>query len=197
LATVYVNLNKVRDGRYQYNKLFITTNQSFAEFQTTFLHLAGEGQIYESNLRMDLYDKLSTDLQKGMASHLVDLNTYNKLAACCLSLDTELQRINARVDRQKRLAEGKSRTDTTTSKTFTPASTSAPFKSTSFVPRVSASPEPTRQATPGLTSSSVTCYNCKKPGHFSCDCPEPRRADLKEIKENKDKGTPESGKDYA
>jgi hypothetical protein len=42
----------------------------------------------------------------------------------------------------------------------------------------------------------VTCYNCKKPGHFSCDCPEPRRADLKEIEEDKDEGTLESGKEY-
>jgi hypothetical protein len=78
-----------------------------------------------------------------MASYLVDLDTYNKLAACCLSLDTELWRINARVDRQKRLAEGKSCIDTTASKTFTLASTSALFKSTLFVLRVSASPEPT------------------------------------------------------
>jgi hypothetical protein len=132
-----------------------------------------------------------------MASHLVDLDTYDKLAACCLSLDTELQRINARVDRQKRLVKGKSRTNTTASKTFTSASTSASFKSTLFVLRVSASPEPTRQATPGLTSSSVTCYNCKKLGHFSYDCPKPRHADLKEIEEDKDKRTLESGKDYA
>jgi hypothetical protein len=48
---------------------------------------------------MDLYNKLSTDLQKGMASHLIELNTYDKLAACCLSLNTELQRINARINR--------------------------------------------------------------------------------------------------
>jgi hypothetical protein len=97
----------------------MTTNQLFVKFQTTFLYLTGEGQIYKSNLRMDLYNKLFTDLQKGMASYLVNLDTYNKLAARCLSLDTELRRINARVDRQKRLAEGKSRTDTTASKTFT------------------------------------------------------------------------------
>jgi hypothetical protein len=48
---------------------------------------------------MDLYDKLFTDLQKEMAFYLVDLDTYDKLAACCLSLNTELRRINARVDR--------------------------------------------------------------------------------------------------
>jgi hypothetical protein len=87
---------------------------------------------------MDLYNKLFTDLQKGIASHLVDLDTYDKLAACCLSFDTELRRINARIDRQKRLAKGKSCTDTTASKTFTLASTSAPFKSTLFVLCVSA-----------------------------------------------------------
>jgi hypothetical protein len=44
---------------------------------------------------------------------------------------------------------------------------------------------------------SVTYYNCKKPGHFSCDCLKPRHADLKEIKEDKDKGTLELGKEYA
>jgi hypothetical protein len=79
-----------------------------------------------------------------MASYLVNLDTYNKLTACCLFLDTELRRINTHVNRQKRLAEGKSCTDTTAFKTFTPASTSALFKSTLFVLRVSASPEPTR-----------------------------------------------------
>jgi hypothetical protein len=92
---------------------------------------------------MNLYNKLSTNLQKGIASHLVDLDTYNKLAAYCLSLDTELWRINICVNRQKRLAKEKSYTDTTASKTFTPASTSAFFKSTLFVLCVSASLKPT------------------------------------------------------
>jgi hypothetical protein len=68
----------------------MTTNQLFAKFQTTFLHLAGEGQIYKSNLQIDLYDKLFTNLQKGIAFYLVNLDTYDKLAACCLSLDTKL-----------------------------------------------------------------------------------------------------------
>jgi hypothetical protein len=40
----------------------MTTNQLFAKFQTTFLYLAGKRQIYKSNLRIDLYNKLFTDL---------------------------------------------------------------------------------------------------------------------------------------
>jgi hypothetical protein len=84
-----------------------------------------------------------------------------------------------------------------TSKTFTSASTSALFKSTLFVLRMSASPEPTRQAILGLTFLLVICYNCKKLGHFFCDCSEPRHADLKKIEEDKDKEALESGKDHA
>jgi hypothetical protein len=134
-----------------------------------------------------------------MASYLVDLDTYNKLAAYCLSLNTKLRRINTRVDRQKRFAKGKSHTNTIASKTFTLASISAFFKLTLFVSRVFVSPKPTCQATPGLTFLLITYYNYKKPGHFSCDCLKPRRVNLKKIKKNKDKdkGALESGKDHA
>src|SRR6266487_7205207 len=77
------------------------SNQSFAEFQTIFLHLAGEGEIPADSLRLDLYDKLTTQLQERLAAILVDLDTYKKLTDHCMSLDTELKRINACVDRQK------------------------------------------------------------------------------------------------
>jgi hypothetical protein len=40
----------------------MTTNQLFAKFQTTFLYLAGKEQIYKSNLRINLYNKLFTNL---------------------------------------------------------------------------------------------------------------------------------------
>jgi hypothetical protein len=74
-----------------------------------------------------------------MAFYLIDLDTYNKLAACCLSLNTKLWRINTYVNRQKRLIKEKSYTDIITSKTFTLTSISAFFKSTLFVLCVSAS----------------------------------------------------------
>ena len=34
LASIYVNLNAIRDARYNYNSLIMKLSQSFMEFQT-------------------------------------------------------------------------------------------------------------------------------------------------------------------
>jgi hypothetical protein len=112
LAAIYVNPNKTRDARYAYGRLMIKANQPFAEFQTTFLHLAGEGEVPADNLHIDLYNKLTTSLQERLATILPDLDTYNKLATRCLTADTELRRITTRVDRQKRFKDERASTTT-------------------------------------------------------------------------------------
>jgi hypothetical protein len=220
LAPRYINPNKVRDARYDYGKLFMKAGESFADFQTTFLHLAGEGQIHSDNLRLDLYDKLTTQLQERLAATLEDLDTYQKLANRCLSLDTELKRISARVDRQKRFKDD--RTSTSVPNTSLPTlalPTSNPIRNeaaraltTPYRPRApTAAPPPygpsailQRSATPTTTTrfnspapaTTATCYNCRKPGHMANDCVEPKRtADVKEIEEEED--TVEAGKEYA
>ena len=45
LASIYVNPNAVRDARHDYNSLTMKPGQSFSEFQTQFLHLAGQAQV--------------------------------------------------------------------------------------------------------------------------------------------------------
>src|SRR5438477_11841528 len=77
------------------------TGQTFTEFQTQFLNLAGEAQIPMESLCLDLYDKLTTPLQEKLAVNLTTLDTFAELSASCLSLDTELRRIAAWVDQQK------------------------------------------------------------------------------------------------
>lgn len=193
LAAIYVNPNKVRDARYDYNRLMMKPTQTFVEFQTQFLHLAGEAQIPAESLRLDLYDKLTTQLQEKLAVHLRTLDTFAELSACCLSLDSELKRIAARVDRQKRIRDNKP--------SATPASlgvgpiipsTATHARATPEVPRnyraMLENPRNSelRQSTPVALPAppTITCYNCHKPGHIAISCPEPKRADLKEIEED-------------
>ena len=188
LASVFVNPNLVRDARYDYSRLVMAAGQPFTEFQTQFLHLAGQAQTPAEDLRLDLYDKLTTQLQRGIAPNLRSLDTYAELAASCQSLDTELKRITARESQQRR------QRSVATAPLISTAPTALRLPSTmptgprldSVAPRASKAPDnlrvnQSRQATP--LDSTITCYNCHKPGHIAPSCPEPRKGDLKEIEE--------------
>jgi len=179
----------VRDAKYDYSRLTMRTCQTFIELQTQFLHLAGEAQIPAESLRLDLFDKLTTQLQEKLAAQLRTLDTYEELSASCLSLDAELRRIAARSERRKLLRNkpsplavsaplgiGPSTLDITTR---TRNASVAP-RNTSITPRN----QELRQTTPAAPNAMVTCYNCSKPGHYAPDCPEPRKTDLKEIEED-------------
>ena len=91
LASIYVNPNKVRDSQHQYYALAIKETQTFAEFQTKFLSLAGRAQIPRDNLRIDLYDKVQLSLRRGIAPMFHTLALYKELALALRSYDSELR----------------------------------------------------------------------------------------------------------
>ena len=43
------------------------STETFSEFYTKFLHLAGEGQIPDKDLYLDLYEKITLELQCAIA----------------------------------------------------------------------------------------------------------------------------------
>jgi hypothetical protein len=61
--------------------------KTFTNFYTQFLHLASEGQILDEDLRSDLYDKLTLDLQCAIALMEGTLNTLKDLQKAVLCLD--------------------------------------------------------------------------------------------------------------
>jgi hypothetical protein len=75
LSDIYEDPFRVQNARKDYWKLVMKTTKAFPDFYTRFLHLAGEGQIPEDDLRPDLYNKLTLDLQRAIAPTEESLTT--------------------------------------------------------------------------------------------------------------------------
>ena len=70
-----------------YCKLIIWSTKTFMDFYTRFLHLASEGQILGEDLRLDLYDKLTLELQHAIALMEGTLDELKDLQKALLRLD--------------------------------------------------------------------------------------------------------------
>ena len=62
LSSVYLDPFKVQNARQEYRRLNMKPSQTFTEFYTKFLHLAGRAKILVEDWRPDLYDKLTIKL---------------------------------------------------------------------------------------------------------------------------------------
>jgi hypothetical protein len=190
LANIYLDPFKVKNARQDYRRLNMKPAQTFTEFYTKFLHLAGEAKIPLDDWQPDLYDKLTMELQKAILPTLSNLTTHKALADQCLLLDRELKRIHERSDRikarQTTTAGNRNPTKTTEKDTSTTTKPSTPVPISTFSkPRLMYDTSE-KQA----LSRAGACFNCHQPGHLARDCP--TKADNKVIEGNEDN---ESGKD--
>jgi hypothetical protein len=177
LATIYVNRYKVQNARHEYRRLVMKSTQPFPEFYTKFSQLAGVARIPEEDLRPDLYDKLSFDLQKLILPTYGSLTTLTLLTDQCLLLDQENRRIKERMSRVQNRNASTAAASTTTTRPTTAATPSS--SSNTLAPTPAARPsnqftrvrpqydDPARKA----LSMAGKCFKCEQVGHFSRDCP--------------------------
>lgn len=173
LAEILENPFEAQDARTEFRELRMRNSETFADFYTRFLHLAGTGRIPTDDLQPDLYDKLTPALQQAVMPFLDVLLTSTELANKCRLVDKNLRRLQIR-QAAERTTRFRSRpvaapTFTAPAVTFT---ASKPMPRTASPAPVPGLYGPARQATPVRKDPEDACYKCKKPGHFARDCPD-------------------------
>ena len=95
LSAIYEDPYKVQNARIEYKNLMMKPAEQFMDFHTRFLHLAGQAKIPQDDLRPDLFDKLTIELQRTVLPIYTTLTTEKILADQCLSLDQGLRQLKA------------------------------------------------------------------------------------------------------
>ena len=76
-------------------------SETFADFHTRFLYLAGQARIPKDDLQLDLFDKLTIELQRTILLVYSTLTTVKTLVDECLSLDQGFRKLKACSERLK------------------------------------------------------------------------------------------------
>jgi hypothetical protein len=194
LASIYDDPYKTQNARSEYRSLSMKPSQTFTEFYTRFLHLAGRARIPILDWQPDLYYKLTTKLQKSVLPKLDDFTTHGQLAAHCTRMDQGLKRIADREERYQRNPRpaasppatrnepkpNTARGSLTPSRAATPPAPSRPR--VSFTPAADRIRPKYDDLHRQELSRLGACFGCGQPGHMVHDCPHKiRSADVKNM----------------
>ena len=106
LANIYLDPYKVENARQQYRTIRMKPTQSFTEFYTEFLQLAGDADIPPPDWRPDLYDKLTFELHRAVIPLYDTFADHQALADKCRRIDQDLKRMKERTDQAKGVKPG-------------------------------------------------------------------------------------------
>jgi len=161
MAELWSNPNKQKDARAAFRKLVMDKGVKFQDFYAEFSRLVAEGRIATQDLKDELNTKLWWKLQEAVTVYYND-DTFNlhQFSTKCAAIDRQ---IRERLDNIPRASE-KPKPSTTQRK-------DTPKQTTGHVKEVGGQAKATE--TDEAPKPTMTCYNCRKPGHMARKCPEP------------------------
>jgi Zinc knuckle len=185
MQELWSNPNKQRDARSAFRKLVMEKGVKFQEFYAEFSRLVAEGHIAAQDLKDELYTKLWWKLQESVAVYYNDSDySLHRFSTMCAVVDRQ---IRERLDKTPQASE-KPKTPTATTKDTPKPTTRHTLEvgGQTKTAETDAAPKPT-----------MTCYNCRKPGHMARKCPKPMTSQRKRFSSNvvKELADAESGND--
>lgn len=166
--------NERETARIEYNRCQMSINETFNQFYGRFSALASKARVEQPDQLRDMFRKLHPDLHQLAINYMATDPDYQSALKRFHFLDNEL-RINRdyRARRTKMSSIGPSAFTSSSPRTIsgqTPIKQESPNSSR----QVSSQPEKPHYLNRSVEGIIRKCYNCRKVGHMSRDCPEPQ-----------------------
>ncbi len=160
LEEIYEDQDLIRKCRREYVALK-QLNKPFSSFYSEFTRIFSFLNYDDAILMNDIQNKINNRLQDALSVCLIEFSSLDKLKTFLQDVNNK-QRANYQLRGEQRTVKPIA----APKKRFVPSSTSASTPATSYVrPATFSTPEPER------SRMSITCFNCKVPGHLSKNCP--------------------------
>lgn len=156
LIATYRSSTLQRDSMVKFEALRQGSAESFQDFKTRFISLAGKAKIHHSMRKDQLYEKMNRQLKLAVFAQLHLLPDFNSLCQYADPVDKE------RIRLEKSMVNTKS-------ERFNSRRLYNPDSSTYQSVSVPVSRTDTKEES--LPSRGVICYHCKKRGHTKLECP--------------------------
>jgi len=91
----------VQNAYLNYKALNMKTTKTFSTFYTHFLYLAGQAQIPQEDLLLDLFNKFTLNLQQAVLLVFTTVQTLKEFMDQCLAINQGLHQIKAYADWMK------------------------------------------------------------------------------------------------
>jgi hypothetical protein len=171
LQSIYEDPNRVFKAKNKFKKLFIKESDTFYKFYTRFQHLSGKAKIAASDLKYELNNKLSFNLQKQVIVQSYNDNVSLKAFADQYRIvDQSLKAISKRQNRSRPTAGHTPQVPGT--------QTGSLPSETNLVPCTTQPCTPITDKEKQKLQAENKCYYCKKEGYRFFECPVKARTKL-------------------
>ncbi|KKA22077.1 Gag/polymerase/env polyprotein [Rasamsonia emersonii CBS 393.64] len=163
LEQIYHDPNRLASAKLKFRGLFMKNKDKFHDFLSEFIYWADEAEIDEKDWREELYQKITTDLQKLTMSEAIRTNgTFQEFINYCSQTANRLEVINNRSQHNRVFRNWASSNQNQNS----PVPTNTVKRESKEADRLGVDSE-TRQR----LMQEGKCFKCQQFGHLARECP--------------------------